>query len=106
MANRWGVRSLQHQAYRKFHEPKGFEVRYWTIGELKAAFSEIIGRTDISADCYFGLGWQWSDFRYLSLRHKIVLMGSEVLKRLSHIVRPMRVLADSVFCTATKAGSR
>jgi 2-polyprenyl-3-methyl-5-hydroxy-6-metoxy-1,4-benzoquinol methylase len=106
MANRWGLRSIQHQAHRKFHEPKGFEVRYWTIGELKSAFSEIIGRTDISPDCYFGLGWQWSDFRYLPWRHKAVLMGSEALKRLGRIVWPMGMLADSVFCTATKAGSR
>jgi SAM-dependent methyltransferase/uncharacterized protein YbaR (Trm112 family) len=105
MASRWGLRSIQHQARRKFRAPKDFEVRYWTIAELKSTFSEIIGKTDISADCYFGLGWQWCDFRYVTWKHKFMLMASEVFRRSSHIVWPIRMLADSVFCTATKPRS-
>jgi SAM-dependent methyltransferase/uncharacterized protein YbaR (Trm112 family) len=103
MANKWGIRSLEHQARRRFREPSGFEVRYWTIAELKVAFSEIIGTTQISVDCYFGLGWQWSDLRFISSKHKLMLVASELLRRLSQIVWPIRMFADSVFCTATKA---
>jgi len=105
MANRWGLRSLQHQARRKFREPRDFEVRYWTIAELKSTFSEIIGTTQISADCYFGLGWQWSDFHLVLQKHKLVLLASEALRRLSDIVWPIRIFADSVFCIATKPRS-
>jgi SAM-dependent methyltransferase/uncharacterized protein YbaR (Trm112 family) len=105
MANKWGLRSIQHQVRRKFHYPKDFEVRYWTIAESKSTFSELIGNTHISADCYFGLGWQWCDFRYVPWKHKFVLMASEALRRLSDIVWPMRMIADSVFCNATKPRS-
>ena len=102
MANKWGVRSIQHQARRRFREPKDFEVRYWTIPELKVTFGELIGQTAISVDCFFGLGWQWSDFRFLTWKFKSILMASEALRRLSSVVPPMQFAADSVFCTATK----
>ena len=39
-----GVRSIQHQARRRFREPRDFEVRYWTIPELKVTFGELIGQ--------------------------------------------------------------
>jgi hypothetical protein len=72
---------------------------------LKSTFSEIIGTTQISADCYFGLGWQWSDFHLALQKHKLVLLASEALRRLSDIVWPIRIFADSVFCIATKPRS-
>jgi SAM-dependent methyltransferase/uncharacterized protein YbaR (Trm112 family) len=102
MANKWGIRSIHHQALRGFREPKGFEVRYWTAAELQDTFSNMIGKTRISADCYFGLGWQWCDFRYLTLRYKAALIASEALRRLSHVISPLRMAADSVFCTSVK----
>jgi 2-polyprenyl-3-methyl-5-hydroxy-6-metoxy-1,4-benzoquinol methylase/uncharacterized protein YbaR (Trm112 family) len=102
MPNKWGVRSLQHQAMRMFCEPKDFEVRYWTISELIHTFSELIGNTRISADCYFGLGWQWHDLRYLAPRHKPIVIASETLKRLSNLAPPLRMIADSLFCTSIK----
>ena len=102
MAAKWGVRSLQHQAGRKFREPKDFEVRYWTIAELKSTFEEVIGKTAISVDCFFGLGWQWSDFRFLTSKHKVILVASEAFRRLSYVIPLLQFAADSVFCTATK----
>src|SRR5207245_78376 len=36
MANRYGVRSLYHQAARGFRQPTDFEVRYWGPGALGA----------------------------------------------------------------------
>jgi 2-polyprenyl-3-methyl-5-hydroxy-6-metoxy-1,4-benzoquinol methylase/uncharacterized protein YbaR (Trm112 family) len=102
MANKWGIRSIQYQAFRRFREPKGFEVRYWSPTELQDAFSNLVGKTLISADCYLGLGWQWCDFRYLTWRHRAVLIVAELLRQLSRAVRPLRMAADSVFCTALK----
>jgi 2-polyprenyl-3-methyl-5-hydroxy-6-metoxy-1,4-benzoquinol methylase/uncharacterized protein YbaR (Trm112 family) len=104
MANKWGLRSLQHQVRRRFREPEAFEVRYWSVADLKSMFSRIIGTTRITADCYFGLGWQWSDFRYMARAHKPKLLISELLRRLSNVVPPMQMVADSVFCTAVKPG--
>jgi 2-polyprenyl-3-methyl-5-hydroxy-6-metoxy-1,4-benzoquinol methylase/uncharacterized protein YbaR (Trm112 family) len=102
MANKWGLRSVQQQARRRFREAKDFEVRYWTLAEIRSAFSQIIGKAQISADCYFGLGWQWGDLRLMNQRHKPILILSEALRRISVVVSPMRAIADSVFCTAVK----
>ena len=108
MANGWGIRSFQHQAARGFRDAKDFEVRYWSVPELIGTFEDIIGKTSVVPDCYFGLGWQWSDFRFMSARNKLILVVSEALKRLSNIIKPLRLFADSVFCTAvkSKAGTR
>jgi SAM-dependent methyltransferase/uncharacterized protein YbaR (Trm112 family) len=102
MANKLGIRSLQHQAARRFREPDHFEVRYYSLWELRRLFEEIIGRTWIAADCYFGLGWQMSDYRHMAGKHKVILLASELLRRTSDVVSPMRVFADSLFCEATK----
>jgi SAM-dependent methyltransferase len=102
MANKWGIRSLQHQALRRFREPSGFDVRYYGVGELAALFRELIGTTRISTDCYFGLGWQWSDFDYMPRRLQSILIASEALRRLSNVITPLRFMADSVFCMAVK----
>lgn len=103
MANKWGFRSTHHQIRRKFREPSDFEVRYWTLAELRSTFLDLIGETEISTDCYFGLGWQWCDFRYISRKNRLVLIASEALRRLSKSVPPLKIFADSVFCAAVKS---
>ena len=40
MANALGLRSLFHQARRRFREPRLFQVRYWTSRELEDTLSE------------------------------------------------------------------
>jgi len=66
MANLLGIRSLIHIAKRFFRRPAGFEVRYWLPSELKKTFSSTFGKTRLDADCFLGLGLQWSDFRWMS----------------------------------------
>lgn len=102
MANAVGVRSLQHQAARRFRAPVDFEVRYWTVPELRRTFSQLIGPTNIETDCYFGLGWQWSDYFLMTSRRKPILIASEGLRRVSDWVSPLRLVADSVFCNSSK----
>lgn len=103
MANAFGARSIQHQARRRFREPKDFDVRYWSVPELRRAFTKAIGSTSVATDCYFGLGWQWSDLPYMPKRLKPVLAASECLRRTSNWLPPLRYVADSVFCTAVKS---
>jgi 2-polyprenyl-3-methyl-5-hydroxy-6-metoxy-1,4-benzoquinol methylase/uncharacterized protein YbaR (Trm112 family) len=105
MANKWGLRSRQQQALRALRKPRSFDVRYWTIPELKSVFSDSIGKVRITADCFFGLGWQWSDFRYMTGSRKPALVVSEVLRRLSDVFPPVRMMADSLFCIAVKGRS-
>ena len=102
MANMLGIRSLQHQARRGFREPRNFEVRYYTVRELRKMFENGIGKTRLAADCYFGLGWQWADYKYMPTTLRAILATSEGLKRLSNVVPPLRVVADSVFCESVK----
>jgi hypothetical protein len=100
MANGLGVRSFFHMARRGFRAPVRFEVRYWTPPELRRAFREAIGDTRLTADCYLGLGLQWSDFASMSPVGKAALVVSETLRRASTVVPPLAWLADSLFCTA------
>ena len=43
LPNVFGLRSLYHEIRRGFRETRDFEVRYWTIPELKSTFSRLIG---------------------------------------------------------------
>jgi SAM-dependent methyltransferase/uncharacterized protein YbaR (Trm112 family) len=98
MANKLGIRSLQHQAARNFTEPANFDVRYYSLWELRRLFNETIGPARISTDCYFGLGWQM----YIATRQKAILFASETLRRVSDVIAAMRIVADSLFCEAIK----
>jgi SAM-dependent methyltransferase/uncharacterized protein YbaR (Trm112 family) len=102
MPNGWGIRSFQNQARRRFREPTGFEVRFWSVPELRAAFTERIGPTSITTHCFFGLGWLWCDYRWLRAKHKPALILSECLTRLSRYLPPLVYVADSVFCASRK----
>lgn len=47
LPNRAGIRCLYHQFRRGFREPIGFEVRYWTPGELRETAGSLIGPTEL-----------------------------------------------------------
>jgi SAM-dependent methyltransferase len=106
MANALGARSLYHQARRGFRQPRDFEVRYWTPPALKRAFESRIGPTQLSVDCYFGLGLQPGDAALLSLRARSVIAASEAMRRVAARVPSLGALADSVYLTATRSGPR
>lgn len=97
MPTRFGLRCLYHQARRGFREGRGFEVRYWTAGELKQLFTANIGKTRLEADCYFGIGLQAADEALMPPRLREVLHLSERLKAASRRWRPLVLVADSVF---------
>jgi SAM-dependent methyltransferase len=96
MASAWGMRSIQHQALRRFRDPKSFEVRYWSPLELSQTFRDIFGEVEVSVDCYFGLGLQASDLRIMPLPKRAVIYGSEFLKSIAHRFKPLTYLADSL----------
>ncbi|HEY1754061.1 MAG TPA: class I SAM-dependent methyltransferase [Bryobacteraceae bacterium] len=97
MANALGVRSLYHQARRRFAEGQLFDVRYRTPGELLATFNRIFGDVSLAADCFLGLGVQSSDRDLLPLRNRLIVDLSEALKKLSVRIPWMRYCADSVY---------
>lgn len=97
LPNALGIRSLYHQARRRFRQAKLFEVRYWTTGELRRTFEKLIGPSKISVDGFFSLNAQLADARLLPARARSVVIVSEVLRRLATILPPIRYVADSLY---------
>ncbi len=105
MPNWLGVRSLYHQARRRFREAVGFEVRYWSIPELKRTFEEKLGPSSVSVDCYFGLGLQRSDKHLMPATVQIAIEVSERLRWVSRKIGAIKYLADSVYISSVKSGA-
>ncbi len=103
MANVYGLRCLYHQARRRFREPSGFEVRYWTPRELTSAASRLIGPATLSVDGYFSLNPQHSDLRILPARYRLIVRASDALRAASECVPPMLKFADSIYLSAQRA---
>jgi hypothetical protein len=59
-------------------------------------FTDSIGPTSVSIDCFFGLGLQASDIAYMGPIAKAATIASEALKRAARLV-PLHLCADSVF---------
>ncbi len=100
MPNALGIRSLMVQAKRRFRRASGFEVRYWTIRELRAAFERIIGRTTVSVDGYFSLNPQTVDLSLLPLRYQAVVRTSDRLRDASERHPWLVSIADSLYLSA------
>jgi len=104
MPTRFGLRCLYHQARRGFREGRGFEVRYWTGGELKRLFTAMIGPTRLEADCFFGIGLQAEDAEILTPPLRRVLRASEWMKARTRRWPALVRVADSVFAQSVKSG--
>lgn len=103
MANKLGPRSLYHQMRLRFVKTQGFEVRYWLPGELLSAFREELGPTEVEVDGFFSLNPQVSDLRFLPLKYQAVVRASDVLRKVSHLLPPLRYVADSLYLRTRRA---
>lgn len=106
MPNWLGVRSLYHLARRGFGEGTAFNVRYWSVPELLAAFRVAVGPSEAEVDGFFGLGIQPEDMDVLAPRYRSVVRMSEVLRRVSERCRWLVRCADSVYIRSCREGSR
>ena len=97
-----GLRCLYHQLRRRFREPAGFDVRYYSLPALRKLFTKGIGPTRTSVDCYFGIGLQRSDMRFMAPLLKAIVSGSEALRLASRVFPPLKYFADSVYLSSTK----
>ncbi len=102
MANALGIRSLYHQARRRFGEGQGFDVRYRTPQQLLTTFRRIFGDVSLTADCFLGLGIQSSDRDLLPVANRLIVDLSEALKALSKLFPLLRYYADSVYLSARR----
>lgn len=102
LPNSFGIRCLYHQARRGFREAKDFEVRYWTVPEVRRTFAATIGPASIEVDGFFSLNAQISDVRFLPRRYQWIVRVSHRLQQLSTVVPPLVHFADSLYVTAQK----
>ncbi len=103
MPNRYGVRNIYNLARRGFSEGSEFNVRYWTVHELKRAFTQAIpGCQSVSVDGYFGLGIQANDRLMLPRRYRSVVSASEALRKASLHLPFLKYFADSLYIETIK----
>ena len=102
LPTRYGIRCLYHQLRRGFRPARGFEVRYWSWRQLRQAFAAAVGPATFQVDGYFGIGLQASDAAMMPPRLATILRVSEMMKRISRVVTPLRRVADSVFVEAVR----
>ena len=102
LPNVFGLRNLYNRLRVGFREPTAFNVRYWSLSELKNTFSDFIGPTSLSVDGYFSLDAQISDIDLFPLRYRLVVYCSEILRRMSEKVQWMEYFADSLYVKSTR----
>lgn len=103
LPNVFGIRCLYHQLRRGFREARDFEVRYWTVPDLRRTFEAAIGPASVEVDGFFSLNAQVSDLRFFPWRYKALVRLSQGLQRLATHVPPVTYFADSLYVTASKA---
>jgi SAM-dependent methyltransferase len=97
MANVLGLRMLYNQLRRGFRRPGFFDVRLYTPWKLRHEFQTRIGPTAMSVDGFFALGVQPADAALVPRFERTVIFASEVLRRLSEVIPPLRFGADSLY---------
>ena len=101
MPNVMGMRCFYQWVRRGFGDGSGFNVRYWTLSQLRGVFSKI-GDVDFDIDCFFGIGLQPSDADLMPLKWRALLKMSEFLRSLEGIIPGLAWVADSVYVRARK----
>lgn len=97
MPNAYGIRCVMHQVKRGFRTAGRFDVRYWTVPELKRAFERDIGPSTIVVDGFFGLGIQPANMDLYSPTHRAIVQLSELLRGVSGRIGALRYVADSLY---------
>jgi hypothetical protein len=104
MPNLLGFRQAYNFACQRLRRDQNpFRVRYWTYGELRRVFQELVGPSTLAVDGYFSLNPQATDLDLLSPRYRWVIRASEALRHLSSAVPPLRLFADSLYVRSTNA---
>jgi SAM-dependent methyltransferase len=106
MPNLLGLRQAYNFARQRLRRDQNpFRVRYWTHGELRRVFEELVGPSTVSVDGYFSLNPQGTDLDLLPPRYRWVIRASEALRHLSSTVPPLRLVADSLYVQSTNAAA-
>jgi SAM-dependent methyltransferase len=97
-----GMRCMYHQARRRLRKARNFEVRYWSVPALRQIFTENVGPTTFSVDCFFGIGLQAADLMLMSSLLRVAIRTSEVLRKISRRFPWLCYLADSIYAESVR----
>jgi SAM-dependent methyltransferase/uncharacterized protein YbaR (Trm112 family) len=97
-----GIRCMYHQARRRFRKARNFEVRYWSVPALRQTFTEHVGPTTFSVDCFFGIGLQAADLMLMPFLPRVAIRASEVLRKISRRFPWLYYVADSVYVDSVR----
>jgi SAM-dependent methyltransferase/uncharacterized protein YbaR (Trm112 family) len=102
MAHRGGLRSTYSRTRHDYLDGGPFRVRYWSLASMLNLFEKKIGPSKCTAEAFGGLGLLAEDIYLVSIKAKVLIAISELLKKLSIFVRPLVLLADSVYILSVK----
>ena len=102
LAHAGGLRSMYHRRRADYANAGVFRVRYWSLARMRDSFEKRIGPTKLTAEAFGGLGLLAEDWRFVSLKAKLVIACSTILKTMANWLSPLIRLADSVYVTSTK----
>ena len=103
LPNAFGLRNMFQQAKRGFREGRSgtFEMRYWSLKAIRQAV-EMAGLKNmaIRADGFFTQNPQLSDLDLLSLKGKLIVLGSNAGCKIAAMLPAVTRLADSLWVEA------
>lgn len=102
LAHAGGLRSTYHRTRRDYHDQGIFRVRYWSLAAMRDVFEKSIGPTDLAAEAFGGLGLLNEDWNYVSVKAKILIVLSLIMRKMSLWLKPLIKLADSVYVHSRK----
>jgi SAM-dependent methyltransferase/uncharacterized protein YbaR (Trm112 family) len=102
MAHDGGLRSTYSRTRPDYLAGGAFRVRYWSLAALRSIFETHIGRTRLMAEAFGGLGLLAEDKNYVSVRAKVLITVSSLLKRFARVLPTLIHVADSVYVVSIK----
>jgi ubiquinone/menaquinone biosynthesis C-methylase UbiE/uncharacterized protein YbaR (Trm112 family) len=86
------------------NDPASWCVRYYSIQELRDLIEPEFGNFEYRSHCYFGIGIQPIDLKFVPLRYAPLILGSLLLSQSSRVLPGLKRLSDSVYVRAKKTG--
>ena len=103
MPNKAGIRSMLVLGRRMFSEGAEFDVRYYSISDLRRLFENRIGKSEWYVDCFFGLNVHARDRDLIPPSKRWIVDLAEVFLWASKKCPFIGRFSDSVFVSSTKS---
>jgi hypothetical protein len=100
---RWHYIYAKAVTRRMFSEGGEFDVRYYSIADLRRLFEREIGKSEWNVGCFFGLNVHACDREFVPISRRWVVDLAEMSLRASKKFSRLGKVCDSVFLTSIKS---